>query len=119
MTPSEAAATLTEVAYRGWRFDVSIEDGDYYLQVVNAAGEDAVTGEPLSWKGRKWRLSVHMTKSEIVNTAFLAVMTAEEHEIRETFTYKGEPIYSPHYDVDKLWRLRRTGDSEDLREPAP
>jgi len=116
MTPTEAVKTLALVTYRGWHFVVSVEAADYYLQVVNVAGEDAVTGERLRWKGRKWRLSEHMTKSELVNTAFLAVMTAEEHEIRETFAYKGEPIYSPHYDVDKLWRLRRTGDSEDLRD---
>ena len=56
-----------------------------------------------------------MTKSEFIQTVFKAVETAEEHEIRENFEYKGEPIFSPHYDVDKLLALRLTGNSTDVR----
>lgn len=52
--------------------------------------------------GRKWLISRHSTKSEVVQTAFKAVMTFEEHEIRESFTYKGERIFGPHFDVDFL-----------------
>ena len=46
-----------------------------------------------------------MTRSEIVSTAFLAVLTALEHEAREQFRYRGRPIYSPHYDVEVLAKL--------------
>ena len=58
-----------------------------------------------------------MTKSEIVQTALMAVLAAEEHETREAFLYRGQRIFSPHYDVDQLVKLRQTGSSEDLREP--
>lgn len=52
--------------------------------------------------GRKWRLSEFMTKSEVVQTVFMAYLAWIEHEARELFLYKGEPIFSPHYDVDAL-----------------
>lgn len=52
--------------------------------------------------GRKWRLSKWMTKSEIVQTAFMAYLTWIEHEARESFKYKGASIFGPHYDVDAL-----------------
>jgi hypothetical protein len=41
-------------------------------------------------KSRKWLLSAHMTKTEIVNTAWFAVKTAIEHEAREEFFYQGQ-----------------------------
>jgi len=54
---------------------------------------------------RKWRLSTYMTKSELVQTALKAVLTAEEHEARETFHYKGEAIFGPHFDIEELVRI--------------
>lgn len=43
-----------------------------------------------------------MCKNEIVTTAFKAVMTAMEHEVRENFRYRGASIFNPHMDPDKL-----------------
>lgn len=60
------------------------------------------TGGIKEQAGRKWRLSKHMTDSEIVQTAFLAVRTAQEHELREQFKYKGYAIFNPHFDLDHL-----------------
>lgn len=81
-----------------------------------------VTGEPLEWKSRKWLLSRHMTDGEVIQTALKAIMTAEEHEIRERFKYKGQPVFDPHYDIDKLVELRASADAlkerEDNREVA-
>jgi len=37
-----------------------------------------------------------------VQTAFKAVLTFEEHEIREHFLYKNRPVFSPHYDVEYI-----------------
>jgi len=85
--------------------------GVTYFQVVNNNATDNVTGKPCTWKGRKWLLSQYMTKGEIVQTAFKAVLTAMEHEIRETFTYKGASIFDPHYDIDKLLELRQSSDA--------
>ena len=77
-----------------------------YLQVSCTDGECNTTGGAFPWMGRKWRLSQYMTHSEVVQTAFLAVLTTLEHEARERFTYRGRTIFDPHYDVEKLWSLR-------------
>jgi hypothetical protein len=64
---------------------------------------------PKIGSGRKWRLSAWMTKSEVVQTAFMAYLAWMEHEVRESFKYKGEAIFSPHYDVDALVKLSAAG----------
>ena len=56
-----------------------------------------------------------MTKSEIVQTAFLAVLTAAEHEIRETFKYHDAAIFGPHFNVDRLVTLAFDPTSRDVR----
>jgi hypothetical protein len=38
--------------------------------------------------GRRWRIEPQLPSSEIIQTAFLALMKAREHEIRELFKYK-------------------------------
>jgi len=75
-----------------------------YLQVV-FMGRCTDTGEICRQTGRKWYLSPFMTKSEVVQTALKAVLTAEEHEARESFRYRGSAIFGPHFDVDSLVKL--------------
>ena len=104
-----------DLKFNGWAFEIKYdlangEAGDYpstrcYLQ-LKAITDDNVTGNRAVWFGRKWLLSPHMTRSEVVSTAFKAIMTAIEHETREQFLYQGRAIYDPHYDVDSLWDLR-------------
>jgi hypothetical protein len=53
-------------------------------------------------RGRKWYVSPYSTVTEVVQTAFKAVMTAEEHELREGFTFDGVNLYHPHHDVEAL-----------------
>jgi hypothetical protein len=93
----------------GCRFGV--HHVEVHLRVHCHEGVCNVSGAPKPWSGRKWRLSVHMTDGEIVQTAWLAVVTALEHEAREQFKYKGEAVFDPHYDIDKLVALRRSADS--------
>lgn len=85
--------------------------GYFYLQVGDPSGVCNVTGLPLPWTGRKWLLSEHMTDGEVVQTAFLAVKVAMEHELRETFLFKGQPILDPHYNLDHLVELRARPDA--------
>jgi hypothetical protein len=73
-----------------------------YIQIRCNSGVDTKTGQPTSWTSRKWMLSPHMVKSEVVRTIYKAYHAAVLHEADEVFTYKGVPIYSPHYDVDSL-----------------
>lgn len=100
LTAHVARQILKSVHYRDWVFEVT-EEADFSLRVSFDAACSSGLGV-VRQHGRKWRLSPHMTASELVQTAFLAVMTAEEHEIRESFLYRDQAIFGPHFDVDTL-----------------
>jgi hypothetical protein len=104
---------LNQVEYLDWEIHFDEGDGEPWLQVrFNAP--DLVTKKVERQHGRKWKLSYHMTKSEIVNTAWKAVLTAVEHEAREAFRYRGRTIYGPHFDVDVMHEVA-TQSSLDVR----
>lgn len=99
-------AILNDVHYKGWKFYVGVMGDGFYLQ-IRMWEVDAVTGSTKLQHCRKWYLSRHMTKSEIVQTAWAAVQAAELHESREQFRYRGAALFKPHYDVDDLAALSR------------
>lgn len=109
---ADIRAVLKDVDYRGWMFVVEEEMGAAYLQ-IKWWGLDAETDQPGQLSSRKWRLSWHMTRSELVQTALKAVLAAEEHETRERFKYRGKPIFGPHLNVDVLWEMAGTRDVRD------
>lgn len=96
----QLAAVLRQVQYRQWQFRVQPKGDGFLLQPRFVDPEQGLQG------GRKWYISSHATKSEVVQTAFKACLTAEEHEVREYFTYKGQRIFS----------LRRRYTSQEDRE---
>lgn len=108
MTFEMARLVLDLIRYDGITFLLRDdgEDGERMYMQVQATTPCNVSGALQTWKGRKWFISQHATKSEIVQTAFKALLTALEHEAREKFLYRGRPILDPHYDVDALWNLR-------------
>lgn len=108
---------LEDVSYKDWSIEAHVDAGGIYLQVSFTA-PDNVTGQVEDWKGRKWRLSQHMTKSEVIQTALKAVLTAEEHEARERFLYRGRMVFGPHIDVDRLWGPTGQDDALELRAAA-
>jgi len=103
MTDTQAKTILQAVQFPGYTFNLH---GDFftvtYLQASFMAPCNDHGGAPTEQKTRKWLLSAHMTRSELVQTAFKCVLTSLEHEAREQFTYKGAPIFGPHFDVDSL-----------------
>ena len=103
LTAETAQAILQNVAFPGYTFKVH---GDFYtvtyLQASFMAPCNVAGGAPVEQKTREWLLSAHMTPSELVQTAFKCVLTSQEHEAREQFTYKGAPIFGPHFDADDL-----------------
>lgn len=106
MTAAQQRAIMDHVAINmmpGWivRYIAKFK-AESYLQVQCYSCTDGT----LQWSGRKWRLSYHMTATELVNTAFKAYLAALEHEYREQFLYRGTAIYNPHRDVDALVELR-------------
>ena len=107
------SVVLRSVRYKDWEFFVPADES--YLQVRFSALQLRSDGrwvEPTTWHGRKWRLSAHMTRSEIVQTAFMAVLVCEEHECRESFKYRGEAVFGPHFNVDSLVKLCEQGQIE-------
>lgn len=113
-----ARAVLAHVTYKDWQIALmQNERGLPYLQVRFTAS-DSTTGAEAQWSGRKWQLSSHMTDSEIVGTALKAVLTAEEHEAREQFLYRGRAVFGPRLDVDRLWELAGDDGALDVRKAA-
>lgn len=113
-----------EVKYKDWKFvidhrDVFVNGGwDVDLRLrAEWTGVDTETGELGKQQSRWWPLSKHMVKTEIVQTAFLCVLKAEEHEIREGFKYKDHALFNTHIDIDTLASL---SDDVDVRsDPRP
>lgn len=95
---------LTSIKYKdGWDFGI-VPKGDDIAMFVQfwAPCSERDKGAPELQRGRKWLISEHMTDSEIVQTAFLAIKVAEEHEMRENFKFEGQCIFGPHFDLHNL-----------------
>ena len=105
MTPQRRfIEVLDRCSFQEWQFQVVGDEERTCLQVV-FRGPCAESKQIVQQRGRKWLLSPHMTTSEIVQTAFKAVMTAMEHEVREHFRYRDRPVFGPHFDVERLVEL--------------
>lgn len=95
-------ATLREVKVGDFRFYVGIEGGGRVWVQVRFDAPCEKTGKVEEQHGRKFFLSEHMTKSELVRTCFMASLAVVEHELREQFKYRGRAVFGPHIDVDAL-----------------
>lgn len=102
---AEFLLIVQRIEYPGFSFKIVQNKQEIFLQVVCLNGVNNETGEPESWTGRKWRLSRHMTNSEVVQTAFKAILTALEHEARELFRYRGVPVLHGHFDMEQIATL--------------
>ena len=104
MTFNEIEKIVADIKYKDWSFVVKTfhdhPQSPIYLQVYFKDCDSE------SWSGRKWHVSGYATKSEIVQTALKAVLTAEEHEAREKFLYQGKSVFGPHIDVEQLIDLK-------------
>lgn len=98
-------------------FFVSPGHGGVYLQ-ARYLDNDVYTGEIEHQFTRKWLISPHMTKSEVVQTAFKCALTSMEHRTREGFKYKGKRIFGPHFDIEDLHKLAETRENAGGRQPT-
>lgn len=96
----------------------SDETGSPFLQATYIE-PDIYTGHPTLQKTRKWKLSIHMTNSELVQTALKCALTSAEHQVRESFLYRGQRIFGPHFDVEALVELCKDGNHLTYRPPTP
>ncbi len=106
MTLQEAREIIGLVKFEDYRFEVIDCSGGMFLR-ARYREADIVTGEMAEQFTRKWQLSRHMVRSELVQTAFKCVMTSMEHRAREHFTYRGARVFGPHFDVEALVELCR------------
>lgn len=100
---------VERLQYPGFTFKLETRAADVFLSVVCINGTNNETGVAEVWTGRKWLLQSHMTNSEVVQTAFKAVMTALEHEAREQFKYRGVAVLHGHYDLEQMVSLSQNG----------
>jgi D-serine deaminase-like pyridoxal phosphate-dependent protein len=92
---------LGQIKYKDWSFNLFSRHDVPWLQLAFYA-KDSTSGEVYIQLCREWKLSLGMTRTEVVQTALMAVLAAEEHEARETFTFKGVAVFQPHINVDEI-----------------
>lgn len=111
---------IKALSYPGWEFQCGHDgEGGPWLRIKCEEGVCNVTGKPMRWYSRKWRLSAHMTDGEVVQTAFMAVLAALEHEARENFKFIGVAVLQPHYDIYKLMALAQDPQATRERDHLP
>jgi hypothetical protein len=102
MNDDEIVAVLANVSYKpGWKLTSFVEERRVWFRWRFEA-RCVKTQVTTLINSRKWPLSDYMCESEIVQTALLAALTAEEHEAREAFRYKGKRVFNPHISIEAL-----------------
>jgi len=110
---------LSNVEFQNYRWEVRESHGGVWLRAGFLADDnDGGTGAPAYQYTRRWLLAPKMTTSEIVQTAFKCVLTSLEHEGREQFRYRGQPIFGPHFDVNDLVTLARERHTNGARKSS-
>jgi hypothetical protein len=77
--------------------DIHFPNCEFHLEP--AAGHFLLQIRTPEWHGRKWHIDPASTRAEVVRTALKAALTWQEHETRESFTYRGKPIHGPHFEI--------------------
>jgi len=80
---------VTTPTNRGWHLQVTYNEAD------------VDTGMIEQQYSRKWFVADDATESDVVDTAFAAVMRSYDHVVQEHFLYKGKRIFSPHFSVEQ------------------
>lgn len=121
LTVEDIKLVIAMVTFPGYTFHVvSLLDGAVVYLQASFLAPCAITGAMGEQRTRKWLLSLHMTVSELVQTALKCVLTSVEHEAREAFRWRGEAVFGPHLDVVQTWALCATDRAQlDVRPPPP
>ena len=115
MDAAEFLKIIDDIEYKpGWSVYIGF-DGRWYLQIICSDSLCADTMEPAEWKSGKRYLSEHMCRQEIIGVVFDLIKSAEDHEMREFFKYRGRAIYCPHIDPDVLHSIA-TKDNMNVRK---
>lgn len=113
-TLASVEALLEKIDYdRRYPVFASEDAGSIYIQ-IGIVGPDnykpTPCGNPKLVFGRRWRVEPNLPTSEIIQTVFLAIKKAREHEIRELFRLvRGSRLSTPlsnHHDLPLMARER-------------
>lgn len=108
---AHAREVLQRVRYPEYTLHAEIDGrGEMYLQ-GSYFEEDIYHPEEgkVIQRTRRWFISPEMTDSELVQTALKCILTSAEHRVREHFTYRGELVFGPHFDIEALVELAKSG----------
>ncbi|MHB8407775.1 MAG: hypothetical protein ACYDHY_06630 [Acidiferrobacterales bacterium] len=88
------------------------QKGDGFLLQAMAHTKDSRSDKVDIQSGRKWYVSSHACRAEVVRTCYMAIEAFMKHELQENFLYKGKRIFNPHWDPDALAEVEK----ENVRE---
>lgn len=92
---------VNDVTYKDWRFRV-MEKGDGFLVQAVFKTSCAKTGKKEKQSCRKWYVSAHSCRAEVVRALYKAVEAGEIHEVQEWFKYKGVAVFNPHLNPEDI-----------------
>lgn len=110
ITLKQINEALSKVTYANHTFSAEETVGGFHLW-ISALEPCTYTGAMEMQEGRKWFISTKCTPSDVVRTAFKAVATWAEHEVRENFKYSQTRVFSPHLELNNL--VARTSQIEE------
>ena len=93
---------VSRIQFPGVHVELEHKHHGRALRVHCPDGVCTVTGEPAPWVGRPWPIDLSITNGDLVQTAFKAIMTAVEHEVREQFKFQGETVMNPHRTMELI-----------------
>lgn len=105
---------FTDVSGRQWEF-LCDRRGDVLLLFARFDAPDCNTGELARQTTRKWFVSEHATRSEVLFTALACVKMGLIHEAHEAFLVDGRPLVNPHVNADLLAQFNVEA-AEDARQ---
>lgn len=102
MTLESLTGVVNTCTFRDWKWRIQQKGDGFLLQATFNAPDDWEQGLPREQRGRKWYVSSHSCRQEIVGVCWAAIKAACLHEAAEGFRYRGRAIFNHHIDPDVL-----------------
>lgn len=119
MNNIQISKLLSQITYKpNWNIILGGDLDRLFIQLKVTDSIDSVTKQPCDWKSGKRYISEFMCRQEIIGVVYSLIESAEIHEMREWFRYKGASIYNPHLDPDVLVKVANKASSFNCRVNA-
>lgn len=91
------AVDIGEALYREPLWRIMAKGDGYLIQLTYLEADvERPNSGPKVQQARKWYVSPFSTETEVVRTAYKAVLCSLEHRLGEHFRYQGRRVYDPH-----------------------